>query len=75
MENPYGYDRAFSYSLCEDDGTWLKATLSDSLASFMVLDPTAGGGSIPFETIRLGLAPLANDLNPVAALIMKATVE
>ena len=75
VENPYGYDRAFSYRLTDDDGTWLKATLSDSLDSFTVLDPTAGGGSIPFETIRLGLAPLANDLNPVAALIMKATVE
>ena len=75
VENPYGYDRAFSYRLTGDDGTWLKATLSDSLDSFAVLDPTAGGGSIPFETIRLGLAPLANDLNPVAALIMKATVE
>ena len=75
VENPYGYDRAFSYRLTGDDGTWLKATLSDSLDSFTVLDPTAGGGSIPFETIRLGLASLANDLNPVAALIMKATVE
>ena len=55
VENPYGYDRAFSYRLTDDDGTWLKATLSDSLDSFTVLDPTAGGGSIPFETIRLGL--------------------
>ena len=30
------------------------------------LDPTAGGGSIPFEAARLGLATFANDLNPVA---------
>ena len=75
VENPYGYDRAFSYRLTGDDGTWLQATLCDSLDSLTVLDPTAGGGSIPFETVRLGLAPLANDLNPVAALIMKATVE
>lgn len=40
-----------------------------------VLDPTAGGGSIPFEAVRLGLATVANDLNPVAALIEKATIE
>src|SRR5690606_33961158 len=38
-------------------------------------DPTAGGGSIPFEGVRLGLQTVANDLNPVAALILRATVE
>lgn len=40
-----------------------------------VLDPTAGGGSIPFETLRLGFNATANDLNPVATLILKATVD
>ena len=40
-----------------------------------VLDPTAGGGSIPFEAVRLGCAAIGNDLNPVAALLLKATVE
>lgn len=40
----------------------------------VILDPTAGGGSIPFESVRLGLPTMANDLNPVAALIEKATV-
>ena len=40
-----------------------------------VLDPTAGGGSIPFEALRTGFTSLANDLNPVAVLVMKATVE
>ena len=75
VDNPYGYDRAFGYFLNDEDHAWIRATLGDSIDSFTVLDPTAGGGSIPFETIRMGLAPLANDLNPVAALIMKATVE
>jgi len=41
----------------------------------MVLDPMAGGGSIPFEATRLGLTTFANDLNPVATLIEKATIE
>ncbi len=40
-----------------------------------VLDPTAGGGSIPFEAIRLGCHTLSNDLNPVASLIQKQTLE
>ena len=75
MDNPYGYDRAFSYLLGQSDWAWLRAMLDDAIEGFTVLDPTAGGGSIPFETMRMGLAPLANDLNPVAALIMKATVE
>ena len=50
-------------------------TFGDGWESVAVLDPTAGGGSIPFETVRLGLSSLASDLNPVAALIMKATIE
>ena len=40
-----------------------------------VLDPFAGGGSIPLEAQRLGLEALASDLNPVAVLINKALVE
>lgn len=40
-----------------------------------VLDPFAGGGSIPLEAQRLGLAPHASDLNPVAVLINKALIE
>ena len=62
--DPYGYARAFSYLLSVDDGTWVRSTLGDSIGSLSVLDPTAGGGSIPFEATRLGLAPLANDLKP-----------
>ena len=43
--------------------------------SVSVLDPTAGGGSIPLEARRVGFAAIANDLNPVAALLLKATVD
>ena len=73
--NPYGYDRAFEYGPTGSDLDWLRMTFGDGLESVTVLDPTAGGGSIPFETVRLGLISLASDLNPVAALIMKATIE
>lgn len=40
-----------------------------------VLDPFAGGGSIPLEAQRLGLRSYASDLNPVAVLINKAMIE
>jgi putative DNA methylase len=38
-------------------------------------DPFAGGGALPFEAQRLGLAAYAGDLNPVAVLICKAMIE
>ncbi len=40
-----------------------------------ILDPFAGGGSIPLEAQRLGLDACARDLNPVAVLINKALIE
>jgi len=40
-----------------------------------VLDPFAGGGAIPLEALRLGCETYAGDLNPVAVLILKATLE
>lgn len=40
-----------------------------------VLDPFAGGGSIPLECLRLGLETHAVEYNPVAVLILKCTLE
>ncbi|MCK9230425.1 MAG: DUF1156 domain-containing protein [Syntrophales bacterium] len=40
-----------------------------------VLDPFAGGGSIPLEAARLGFAAHAADLNPVAVLLNKCNLE
>lgn len=40
-----------------------------------ILDPFAGGGTIPLEAQRLGLVAYASDLNPVAVLINKALIE
>ena len=40
-----------------------------------VLDPFGGGGSIPLEALRLGCETYSNDLNPVAVLIQKCTLE
>jgi len=41
----------------------------------VVVDPMAGGGSIPLEALRLGFHTIAIDYNPVAYLILKATLE
>lgn len=40
-----------------------------------VLDSFAGGGSIPLEALRLGAQAFAVEYNPVAYLILKATIE
>jgi putative DNA methylase len=72
----YSYPRAFSHCPTEADRRIIADGLAATgLSDVTVLDPTAGGGAIPFEAIRLGLDTIANDLNPVAALIEKATIE
>jgi adenine-specific DNA methylase len=72
----YSYPRAFSHVLTAGDCAFLATELARSgRQSPVVLDPTAGGGSIPFEAVRLGFEAISNDLNPVAALIEKATIE
>lgn len=38
-------------------------------------DPFSGGGSIPLEGLRMGCSAYASDINPVAALISKVTLE
>lgn len=63
-DDKYQYPRAFTNSDCAKERTGIT-----------VLDPTAGGGSIPFEALRLGHNVIANELNPVAAVILKATVD
>jgi len=41
----------------------------------IVVDPMAGGGSIPLEALRMGFHTIAIEYNPVAYLILKATLE
>ena len=41
----------------------------------LVVDPFAGGGSIPLEALRLDCEAFASDLNPVACLILKVMLE
>ena len=74
---PYGYPRAFMYNPKEEqletlydllEWTWGKREIT-------FCDPMSGGGSIPFEALRFGLTVHANELNPVAAVILKATLD
>ena len=75
-DKAYSYPRAFGHVPGRDDVQWLQTVLgARALTTTAVLDPTAGGGSIPFEALRLGARTAANDLNPVSTLIMRATIE
>ena len=74
LGNPYGYKRAFSYIPNYDDYMWLNDIVEKDLNALLVLDPTAGGGSIPLESQRLGCTTAMNDINPVATLLLHATI-
>ncbi len=41
----------------------------------LIVDPFAGGGSIPLEGLRLGCETFASDLNPVACLILRVMLQ
>ncbi len=69
----YTYDRAFSYCPTSADRDWFQKEVGQE--TIKIVDPTAGGGSIPFEARRLGIKTFANDLNPVAAAILAATID
>ena len=62
-EDLYGYGRAYQNGH------------SQVPSGLTVLDPTSGGGSIPFEALRLGHNVIANELNPVATTILYATLD
>lgn len=65
-EDKYGYSRAYSK---------VENRINPSNRKITIIDPTAGGGSIPFEALRLGYTVISNDLNPVSAVIQTATMD
>lgn len=57
-----------------------EATLQQAIDAFLdkmpkVFDPFAGGGAIPLEAARLGCRSYGNDINPVAHIIQKGSLE
>lgn len=74
--NGYGYKQAYRNPVAREDIDLLHAVLIHTWGELpTVADPTAGGGSIPLAASRLGLPVIANDLNGVAASVLKAGVE
>lgn len=69
----YGYDRPFTQTPNDNQLRELHSILEDTWGGNLptVLDPTAGGGVIPFESIRYKLPTRANELNPIPSLILK----
>lgn len=41
----------------------------------VIMDPMAGGGSIPLESVMIGASTIACDYNPLSFLILRATIE
>jgi putative DNA methylase len=57
-----------------------EAMLHQAIEAFLdkmpkVFDPFAGGGAIPLEAARLGCRSFGNDINPVAHIIQKGSLE
>lgn len=77
LEDHYGYPRPFTRSPSSSE----RAELHEVLEKFWenelptILDPAAGGGVIPFESLRYDLPTFANELNPIPTLILKAMLE
>jgi len=67
------WDLASNRNYIEVSRKLVKAAHGDELP--LVVDPFAGGGSIPLEALRLGCEAFASDLNPVACLILKVMLE
>lgn len=72
----FGVGRAFTRGLPDRDlaraHAAMRALWGDDVA---VIDPMAGGGSIPLEAARLGVRSLANEYNPVACSVLEATTD
>ena len=73
LKQGFSNPRAFTHNVSGTEREWLHQNLVTE--NPVVLDITAGGGSIPFEAGRLGFRTIANELNPVAGLILRATCE
>jgi len=71
----FNCERAFRRGLREDDLAKAHAAVERLWGKdTTVIDPMAGGGSIPLESARLGFHTFANELNPVACSVLEATV-
>ncbi len=77
VSDHFGYPIPHSQSPTIDEMDALHSELRDCWDGELptVLDPTAGGGTIPLESLRYGLPTVANELNPVAWLLNKVILD
>jgi len=75
--NPFYWKKSYKHTPTISDLTNLFKNFKEfwGIDRPLVVDPMAGGGSIPFEAMRLGLPVVAGELNPVAFVILKGTLE
>jgi len=76
-QNYYNFEDR--HIICDQSNT-LKNNLEKSIEKFQnrmpkVFDPFAGGGAIPLEAARLGCSSFGNDINPVAHIIQRGSLE
>jgi len=76
LKGGFGCKRAFTNPISETDLEGAYKTMTQLWGNQpVVIDPMAGGGSIPLEAARLGLRALANEYNPVACSVMEVMVD
>jgi len=75
--NPFFWDKAYKHTPSKNEVSRLYELLEEfwGVKRPLVVDFMAGGGSIPFEAMRLGLPVVAGDLNPIAFVCLKGTLE
>ena len=73
----YGYKKIWKRTPSKEKLAEIRERVEETWNGEMptVLDATAGGGSIPFESVRYEFPTIANELNPVASVILKAVLE
>jgi adenine-specific DNA methylase len=67
-----------NFKLSADGADFSIENLKSQIANLpraLVVDPFAGGGSIPLEALRVGADAFASDLNPVPVLLNKVVLE
>ena len=76
IKGGFNCDRAFKANLSDNDISHAHKTVASLWGEeAVIIDPMAGGGSIPLESMRLGFRTIANEYNPVACSILEATVD
>lgn len=76
LDEYYGYPNPNTLSPTHSEVQELRETIENEWEEFpTVLDPTSGRGIIPFEALRYNIPVVANELNPIPALITKVALE